>query len=176
MEANDKFIKRSFPDIIDAFYLPRRVVVYSSGEEAEWERILNTPPDNPSFSELPEELITDSTKRAITELPGSMANSSTQVFQEGEPPLCGGLPGCLYAPGAGWRVGSGTDSEARPGHADRADDGQRRRRSPAGCETCPAFGETPLHSKALPSPGDSAVCFRLEREVGCGAWTSTGQR
>jgi energy-coupling factor transporter ATP-binding protein EcfA2 len=57
---------------IDDNYLPKNVIVYSSGNEAEWVRLLNDTQEDPGMEDASKEILDDPVLRSIKELPGSM--------------------------------------------------------------------------------------------------------
>ena len=70
-------------DVIDQHYLPERVVVYTTGHEDEWERLLarvHEPTGAPSASES---VLGDPAERSVVELPGHLPY--TDPFQETAP-------------------------------------------------------------------------------------------
>ena len=72
---------------IDHRFLPRQVVVHSTGNEAEWQRMLAGLVDEAGLIDAPEELLQDAIQRSIVELPGSMVPVASKTFSEGEPPF-----------------------------------------------------------------------------------------
>lgn len=71
---------------IDARYLPRSVIVYSTGNESEWSRLLNNAQEEPGAEDA-SDVIKDSIQRAIIELPGSMAKVNVTKSPDGIPPF-----------------------------------------------------------------------------------------
>ncbi len=74
-------------DAIDARYLPRQIIVYSTGNEFEWSRLLNSNHDTPGVDDVSADILGDSVQRAIIELPGSMAKIEAEQTDDGEPPF-----------------------------------------------------------------------------------------
>jgi energy-coupling factor transporter ATP-binding protein EcfA2 len=85
--VDDGWAKMEITGGIELKYLPKRVVVYSSGNEAEWELLLANTMYESVRQTLPEDLKQDPVKRALIELPGSMAENVIQTPPEGEPPF-----------------------------------------------------------------------------------------
>ena len=80
------------PDIynepsIDEHFLPHRVVVYSTGNEAEWLRMYLGLTDEAGLDDAPIDLLKDAVQRSIVELPGSIVQLDREVPLQGEPPF-----------------------------------------------------------------------------------------
>ena len=72
---------------IDTRYLPRRVIVHSTGNEDEWSRLLNRRQEEPGTEDASKDALVDAVQRAIIELPGSMAKSGNADSPDGIPPF-----------------------------------------------------------------------------------------
>lgn len=74
-------------EAIDTRYLPRRVIVYSTGNEDEWSRLLNGGQEDPGTEDASKDALADAVQRAIIELPGSMAKVRSAESPDGIPPF-----------------------------------------------------------------------------------------
>jgi len=74
-------------EAIDSRYLPRRVIVYSTGNEDEWSKLLNGGQEEPGAEDASKDALADAVQRAIIELPGSMAKVRSPVSPDGIPPF-----------------------------------------------------------------------------------------
>ncbi len=72
---------------IDIRYLPRRVIVYSTGNETEWSRLLNSAQEDPGSEDASVDVLNDIVQRSIIELPGSMAKVNATESADGTPPF-----------------------------------------------------------------------------------------
>jgi len=72
---------------IDIRYLPRRVIVYSTGNETEWSRLLNSAQEDPGLEDASVDVLSDIVQRSIIELPGSMAKVNSTESADGTPPF-----------------------------------------------------------------------------------------
>jgi len=59
-------------DAIDQSFLPNRLVIYTTGSEAEWERLLYHPDDTSDAPAAPDSVWHDPVRRAVHELPGHL--------------------------------------------------------------------------------------------------------
>jgi len=87
VKSGDKII---YPESesIDWNYLPKNVIVYSTGSETEWEKLLSNTEEefiveNTAFKDV----IDNATQRAIIELPGSMASAPPELGPDEYPPF-----------------------------------------------------------------------------------------
>lgn len=86
VKSGEKTIYES--NSIDLRFLPRRVIVYSTGNEAEWARLLNSNPREPGEEDTSADLLADNIQRSIKELPGSMAKPQPALLKDSlEPPF-----------------------------------------------------------------------------------------
>lgn len=72
---------------IDDNYLPNNVIVYSSGNEAEWDRLLNDAQEDPVAEDASTEILDDPVLRSIKELPGSMVKKRFIETLDAPPPF-----------------------------------------------------------------------------------------
>lgn len=72
---------------IDDNYLPNNVIVYSSGNEAEWDRLLNDAQEDPGAEDASREILDDPVLRSIKELPGSMVKKRFIETLDAPPPF-----------------------------------------------------------------------------------------
>lgn len=72
---------------IDDNYLPKNVIVYSSGNEAEWVRLLNDAQEDPGVEDASKEILDDPVLRSIKELPGSMVKKRFVETLDAPPPF-----------------------------------------------------------------------------------------
>jgi energy-coupling factor transporter ATP-binding protein EcfA2 len=72
---------------IDGNYLPKNVIVYSSGNEAEWVRLLNDAQEDPGAEDASKDILDDSVLRSIKELPGSMVKKRFIETLDAPPPF-----------------------------------------------------------------------------------------
>jgi len=72
---------------IDDNYLPKNVIVYSSGNEAEWVRLLNDAQEDPGAENASKEILDDPVLRSIKELPGSMVKRRFVETLDAPPPF-----------------------------------------------------------------------------------------
>jgi len=72
---------------IDDNYLPNNVIVYSSGNEAEWDRLLNDAQEDPGAEDASRDILDDPVLRSIKELPGSMVKKRFIETLDAPPPF-----------------------------------------------------------------------------------------
>lgn len=72
---------------IDDNYLPKNVIVYSSGNEAEWVRLLNDAQEDPGAENASKEILDDPVLRSIKELPGNMVKRRFVETLDAPPPF-----------------------------------------------------------------------------------------
>ena len=70
--------------VLDRQYLPERIIVYTTGSEEEWEDILNHRYQAAYTASADQDLLTDTTKRFIQEIPGQFVNQEESVFSAQE--------------------------------------------------------------------------------------------
>jgi len=87
MQTWDESTKIYDEPTIDEHFLPRRVIVYSTGNEAEWLRMYSGMTDEAGLIDAPKKIIQDAVQRSIIELPGSIVQLEREVPSEGEPPF-----------------------------------------------------------------------------------------
>lgn len=87
--SSDGISVESYNTVLDPQYLPERIVVYTTGSETEWERLLDENYSSSFSPEVEPEIFQDPVKRAIHELPGHTIGLIEAVdrIREGEPPF-----------------------------------------------------------------------------------------
>jgi energy-coupling factor transporter ATP-binding protein EcfA2 len=83
----DKNAKIYDEPTIDEHFLPHRVVVYTTGNEAEWFRMYSGLTDEAGLIDAPKDLLDDAVQRSIVELPGSIVKLGREAPLQGEPPF-----------------------------------------------------------------------------------------
>jgi energy-coupling factor transporter ATP-binding protein EcfA2 len=66
--------------VLDRQYLPERIIVYTTGSEEEWEDILNHRYQAVYAASADKDLLTDTTKRFIQEIPGQLIKQEDKEF------------------------------------------------------------------------------------------------
>jgi energy-coupling factor transporter ATP-binding protein EcfA2 len=74
-------------DSVDQRYLPPTLVVYTTGSEEEWERLLAGANALDNGPRIPDDLLDDPLRRSVIELPGHPPESRSVETTESEPPF-----------------------------------------------------------------------------------------
>lgn len=74
------------PSAVDITYLPKRVVVHTTGNESSWASLQQKMAQTIDPPQADESLLTDAAQRSIVELPGHLPRQETAEAEEGESP------------------------------------------------------------------------------------------